>query len=317
MALSVARGGRSSQASEDPGTDRPTLALGGRAIMERVAELSDFLRSRRARLRPEDVGLPDYGRRRVPGLRREELAQLAGVSVDYYVRLEQGRDIHPSDSVLNAIAGALRLDEDERAHLFALVRPRRRPRRRAPQRVRPGVRRLLESAGVPAFVLGRRMDVLALNPLAEALIPATRGNMLRHVFLDEGSRLLYPDWDAIAAETVAYLRLIAGDDPDDPELIELVGELSLRSEPFRRLWGRHDVRSKSFGVKRFDHPQVGPLELQYECLQLPDAGQLLVMYTAAPGSASETALTLLATLRGDEDRGAAGDDDRVLGVRRR
>jgi len=180
-----------------------------------MADLSDFLRSRRARLRPEDVGLPDYGRRRVPGLRREELAQLAGVSVDYYVRLEQGRDIHPSDSVLDAIAGALRLSDDERAHLFALVRPRRRPRRRVPQRVRPGVQRLLDSAGVPAFVLGRRMDVLAANALANALIPGTH-NMLRHVFLDEASRLLYPEWDAIAAETVAYLRLIAGDDPADP-----------------------------------------------------------------------------------------------------
>jgi transcriptional regulator with XRE-family HTH domain len=286
--------------------------------MDAVSELGDFLRTRRARLQPHDVGLPDYGRRRVPGLRREELAQLAGVSVDYYVRLEQGRDIHPSDSVLDAIAGALRLDDDERAHFFALVRPRRRPRRRAPQRVRPGVKRLLDSVGVPAFVLGRRMDVLAYNALAAALVcGCTEGNMLRHVFLDEGTRMLYPEWDAIASETVAYLRLIAGDDPDDPELIALVGELSLRSEPFRRLWARHDVRSKSAGVKRFMHPQVGPLELAYETLRLADADQMLVTYTAAPGSESETALKLLEQLGGDQDRGAVGDDDRVLGVRRR
>jgi len=277
-----------------------------------MAELSDFLRSRRARLRPEDVGLPDYGRRRVPGLRREELAQLAGVSVDYYVRLEQARDIHPSDSVLDAIAGALRLSDDERAHLFALVRPSRRPRRRAPQRVRPAVRRLLDSAGVPAFVLGRRMDVLAANALAEAL--HARGNMLRQVFLDDGARVFFPEWEAVAAETVAYLRLTA--DPDDPQLIELVGELSLRSEDFRSLWARHDVKAKSFGVKRFEHPQVGPLELEYESLALPDPDQVLVTYTAAPGSPSATALSLLATLGREQDRGAVGDHDRVLGVRR-
>src|SRR5437868_6985400 len=144
-----------------------------------MAELGDFLRSRRARLQPQDVGLPDYGRRRVPGLRREELAQLAGVSVDYYVRLEQGRDIHPSDSVLDAVASALRLSDDERAHLFTLVRPGSRPRRRAPQRVRPGVRRLLDSLAVPAFVIGRRMDVLAVNALGAALHCRAGGNMLR------------------------------------------------------------------------------------------------------------------------------------------
>jgi transcriptional regulator with XRE-family HTH domain len=281
--------------------------------MKAVSELGDFLRSRRARLQPADVGLPDFGRRRVPGLRREEIAQLAGVSADYYVRLEQGRDIQPSDSVLDAIAGALRLDDAERGHLYALVRPRRRSRRRAPQRVRPGVRRLLDGLGVPAFVLGRRMDVLAANPLAAAL--HARGNMVRQVFLDEGARVFLPDWEAVAAETVAYLRLAA--DPEDPELVELVGELSLRSEDFRRLWARHDVKAKSFGVKRFEHPQVGPLELAYESLVLPDPDQVLVTYTAAPGSASETGLRLLATLCGDEDRSAFGDDDRVLGVRRR
>jgi transcriptional regulator with XRE-family HTH domain len=283
-----------------------------------MAELGDFLRTRRARLQPQDVGLPDYGRRRVPGLRREELAQLAGVSVDYYVRLEQGRDIHPSDSVLDAVASALRLDEDERQHLITLVRPRRRARRRPTERVRPGVQRLLDSMEVPAFVVGRRMDVLAYNALAAALVSGFRErNMLRHVFLDEGAQDLYPDWEKLAEETVAFVRLSAGEDPDDAQLVELVGELSLRSESFRRMWARHDVKAKSFGRKRFEHPQVGPLELDYECLRLADPDQVMVTYTAAPGTPSETALKLLAQLSREEDRGGLGDDDRVFEVRRR
>jgi transcriptional regulator with XRE-family HTH domain len=283
-----------------------------------MAELGDFLRTRRARLQPHDVGLPDYGRRRVPGLRREELAQLAGVSVDYYVRLEQGRDIHPSDPVLDAIAQALRLDDDERAHLIALVRPRRRARRRPSERVRPGVQRLLDQMGdVPAVVVGRRLDVLASNPLGAALTGLREPNLMRHVFLDESARGLYPEWEQVAAQTVAFLRLSAGQDPDDAQLVELVGELSLRSDAFRRLWAKHDVKSKCFGVKRFAHPQVGPLELDYETLALPDTDQLLVTYTAASGSASETNLGLLARLCREQDRGAVGDDDRVLEVRRR
>ena len=283
-----------------------------------MADLGDFLRTRRARLQPQDVGLPDYGRRRVPGLRREELAQLAGVSVDYYVRLEQGRDIQPSDSVLDAIATALRLDDAERAHLFTLVRPRKRARRRPTERVRPAVRDLVERMEFPAFVLGRRMDVLAHNALAAALLSGMREpNMLRYTFLDEGARSVYPEWDAVAADGVAFLRLTAAEDPDDVQLVELIGELSLHSEEFRKLWARHDVKSKTFGVKRFEHPQVGPLELHYESLKLADAGQTLVTYTAPRNSASETALELLATLRRDEDRGGLGDDDRVLEVRRR
>jgi transcriptional regulator with XRE-family HTH domain len=283
-----------------------------------MAELGDFLRSRRARLQPHDVGLPDYGRRRVPGLRREELAQLAGVSVDYYVRLEQGRDIQPSDSVLDAIAGALQLTDDERSHLFTLVRPRRRARRRPNERVRPGIQRLVERIEFPAFVLGRRMDVLAYNPLAAALLGGLHErNALRAIFLDEGARTLYRDWDQVAAESVAYLRLSAGEDPDDAQLVELIGELSLHSDAFRRLWARHDVKSKTFGVKCFEHPQVGPLELDYESLKLPDSDQVLVTYTAAPGSPSETGLQLLAQLGREEHRGAVGDDDGVLEVRRR
>jgi transcriptional regulator with XRE-family HTH domain len=271
--------------------------------MDPMAELGDFLRTRRARLQPQDVGLPDYGRRRVPGLRREELAQLAGVSVDYYVRLEQGRDIRPSDSVLDAVASALCLDDAEREHLFALVRPRRRARRRPSERVRRGVYQLLQ-----------RMDF----PASAALLGGLRErNMLRYTFLDEGAHALYPDWDALAADSVAFLRLTAAEDPDDVELVELIGELSLHSEPFRKLWARHDVKAKTFGSKRFDHPQVGRLELQYESLKLSDPGQTLVTYTAPVGSASETALNLLATLGREEDRRPLGDDHGVLEVRGR
>jgi transcriptional regulator with XRE-family HTH domain len=282
-----------------------------------MAELGDFLRSRRARLQPQDVGLPDYGRRRVPGLRREELAQLAGVSVDYYVRLEQGRDIQPSDSVLDAIAGALRLDDAERAHLFALVRPRKRARRRPSEHVRPAVRDLVSRMEFPAMVSGRRLDVLAANPIARALLCGlNEPNMARYAFLDDGARVLFADWDAVAQDTVAILRAAAAEDPDDAQLVELIGELSVHSAAFRKLWARHDVKAKTFGVKRYDHPQVGRLDLHWESLKLADSGQVLVTYTPAD-SASETALNLLSALGRDEDRRALGDDDRVLEVRRR
>jgi len=267
-----------------------------------MAELGDFLRTRRARLRPQDVGLPDHGRRRVPGLRREEIAQLAGVSVDYYVRLEQGRDTHPSEQVLDALARALCLDDDAVAHLHDLARPaprRRRPRER-PERVRPGVLRLLESwSAIPAFVLGRRMDVLAFNALAGMLHDgfATERNMVRLVFLDPAARDTFPDFDAVAQETVATLRAAAGADLDDPRLAELVGELSLKSDEFRRLWARHEVREKASGVKRMLHPMVGELVLGYETLRVNDAPeQLVVGYHAEPGSASERALALLGAM---------------------
>lgn len=270
------------------------------------SELGAFLRSRRARLRPEDVGLPSYGRRRVPGLRREELAQLAGVSVDYYVRLEQGRVQHPSDGVLDAIADALRLDDDERSHLHDLVGTRR-PLRRAPRpqrRVRPELRALLDAmTNVPAFVLGHRMDVLAWNELASALvadfaaIDAERRNMAWLAFLDEDSRHLYPDWDQVARDTVGFLRLAAGRHPEDTALAALIGELSVKSDDFRRWWASHHVRAKTHGTKRMVHPLVGELTLHYETLAVSgDPDQSLVTYTAKPGSASERALTLLASL---------------------
>ena len=275
--------------------------------MDRRTELSDFLRTRRAALRPAAAGVETAGeRRRVPGLRREELARLAGVSVDYYVRLEQGRGgVHPSDSVLDALARALRLDDAEHAHLRRIARAplaAAPPRRRRAQRVRPEVRQLLERMpDVPAFVLGRRMDVLAWNPLAARLhvdfggLEPRMRNMPRLVFLDEASRHLYPEWEQVARETVAYLRFEASADPDDAELHALVGELSTVSAEFRRWWARHDVREKSHGRKRYRHPLVGELELHYETLALPgDDRQTLVTYTAAPGAPSETALRMLA-----------------------
>src|SRR5947208_4337142 len=224
-------------------------------------DLGDFLRSRRARIQPEEVGLASHGRRRVPGLRREEVAQLAGVSVDYYIRLEQGRGTSRtksggvSDAVLDAIARVLRLNETEQAYLHTVARPPKKGgRRRSTPRVRPGIQLLLDSMDrTPAFVLGSRMDVLAWNALADALsgfsrMAPARRNIVRQVFLDPDGRDLYPDWAAIAAQTVAHLRLSAGSRPDDRELCELVGELSLKSEDFRRLWADHQVKACMYGV---------------------------------------------------------------------
>ncbi|MFD8965670.1 helix-turn-helix transcriptional regulator [Streptomyces sp. NPDC059568] len=269
------------------------------------AELREFLRSRRARITPEEVGLsPQGGVRRVPGLRREEVAQLAGVSVDYYVRLERGRTTSVSESVLDAVARALRLDETERDHLFAVAR-RSRARRRpmAPQRVRPGLYRVLETVGdSPAMVLGRRMDVLATNRLARALftdfdvLPHRERNMVRYIFLDESARELYTDWESSARGTVASLHLYAGRHPDDPLLAELIGELSLRDEDFRRWWADHDVLRRTHGSKRYHHPVVGDLDLEYEALTpVGDPEQTLGLHTAEPGSPSEQALRLLAS----------------------
>ncbi|MFG2597877.1 helix-turn-helix transcriptional regulator [Streptomyces sp. NPDC048462] len=264
-------------------------------------DLGDFLRSRRARIQPGDVGLNSYGRRRVPGLRREEVAQLAGVSVDYYIRLEQGRGPSVSDAVLDAVARVLGLDETEHAHLRTVARPK--PRTAAPadaQRVRPGLRLLLDTlGGAPAFVLGRRMDVLAWNAAADAVLgfselaPDAR-NVPRQVFLDPASHAFYPDWAAVATETVAHLRLDAGLHPHDKQLATLVGELSMSSEDFRRLWADHQVKAKAYGVKRIDHPAAGALTLPYETLDVPgDPDQCLVVYTPEPGTESAERLVLL------------------------
>ncbi|MGW2571775.1 helix-turn-helix transcriptional regulator [Streptomyces sp. NPDC001537] len=264
-------------------------------------DLGDFLRSRRARIRPEEVGLASHGRRRVPGLRREEVAQLAGVSVDYYIRLEQGRGPSVSDAVLDAIARVLRLDEEEHAYLYAVARPqKKRERRRAAPRIRPGIQVLLDGmAHHPAFVLGPAMDVLAWNALADALLgfsrmPAARRNIARHLFLDPDGRTVYPDWTAVAAQTVAHLRLNAGARPDDPGLRDLVGELSLKSEDFRRLWADHQVKACMYGVKRVQHPVAGLLTLPYESLTLPsEPDQTIVAYTPEAGSETAERLALL------------------------
>lgn len=263
--------------------------------------MGEFLRSRRARVSPEDVGLPGGGRRRVPGLRREELALLAGVSVDYYMRLEQGRTPAVSDAVLDAVARVLRLDETEREHLRNLVRPapRKRP---APQRLRPGLRRMLEMMGdMPTFIMGRRADVLAWNPLAGALysfedLPRSMHNAARYTFLHPYARTFYRDWPQVAAETVAYLRLDAGRHPEDEVLAAMVEELSVKDELFRKLWAQHPVVEKTHGLKRMRHPVVGDLDLHYETLTLPaDPDIALNTYTAPAGSVAEERLRLLAS----------------------
>jgi transcriptional regulator with XRE-family HTH domain len=264
--------------------------------------LGEFIKARRAQLAPEAAGLEAYGRRRVSGLRRDELALLAGISEPYLVRLEQGRDRHPSAQVLDALARALALDEDATAHLHELGRAAGAPRRRkrTPERVAPGTDRLLAAwTDVPAYLRGRRLDVLAANDLAIALSPIYRpgSNLLRAIFLDPEARELYVEWDTIARQAVAALRAVTGPDADDPALAELVGDVSIRSEEFRRLWARHDIRPTRDDVKRLRHPLVGDLELRRHALAVPGAdGQLVIAYQAEAGSASERALRLLAGL---------------------
>ncbi|MFI6168977.1 helix-turn-helix transcriptional regulator [Nocardia sp. NPDC051052] len=263
--------------------------------------LGAFLRARRELVRPEDFGMSGGGQRRVAGLRREEVAMLAGMSADYYVRLEQGRDKHPSEQVVVALARVFALDEEAVAHLRELARPvvRRRRAAQRPERVSPGLLALMEAwPNTPALVLGRHLDVLAANPLAVAVnacsVPGI--NQVRMMFLDPEARNVYPDWAIHAAETVASLRASAGD-LDDPRLTELVGELSLKSDDFRRLWARHDIRGKTAGKKRFRNPMVGELTLAYETFSVNGApGQLLVAYHAEPDSESERALALLGSM---------------------
>ncbi|MFD5411578.1 helix-turn-helix transcriptional regulator [Streptomyces nojiriensis] len=275
--------------------------------MSTAINMGEFLRTRRALLHPEDVALPDFGgRRRVAGLRREEIAQLAGVSVDYYTRMEQGRVPNPSGAVLDALARALRLDGDATRHLHRLARPqssaRNTPRRQAqPQRVRPMLQRLLDDlVDIPAMVMGRRMDVLAWNAAAVALfgdyaaLDRAERNIARITFLDETSRDLYADWPSCARGNVAYLHLDAGRHPEDPQLASLIGELSMKSADFRRWWAEHPVQDKTSGTKRFHHPVAGDLELAYETLRATDdPDQALITYAAEPGSPSHDALRML------------------------
>jgi transcriptional regulator with XRE-family HTH domain len=279
-------------------------------------DLARFLQARRGRVRPEAVGIETYGRRRVKGLRREELSALAGVSVDYYVRLEQGRASNPSEEVLDAIARALLLDDSEVLHLHRLARPgagRRAPLQRT-EVVRPGIARLLASMdGVPAYLLGRRLDLLAWTRVGSALLgdfasyPRARRNLARLVFLEPSMQELLPDWRDAACETVGLLQLAAGRNPGDPGIAALVDELSTEREAFRSLWANHDVAEVMAGTRRFHHPVVGDLTLDFETLSLPaDCSQTLVTYTAQPGSSADTSLKLLASWSASEVRAASG-----------
>ena len=270
-------------------------------------ELAQFLASRRAKVTPEQAGLPTYGRRQVPGLRREEVASLAGVSVDYYKRLERGNATGASESVLDALADALQLDDAERAHLFDLARtastvtpPRRR--RAAKSVVRPAVLQLLNSIDQPATLSTQRMDYLAANPLGRALYAPLFDsreqppNSARFTFLDPVAQEFFLDWEKAAKELVGNLRGLAGANPYDRALSDLIGELSTRSAPFRTWWAAHNVRHHQTGSKRIDHPVVGPLDLSYEVLELPaDNGLRLAVFQADPGSTTQQALDLLAS----------------------
>jgi transcriptional regulator with XRE-family HTH domain len=270
------------------------------------SEIREFLTSRRARITPDQVGLPAYGSRRVPGLRREEVAVLAGVSVPYYTRIERGDMRGVSESVLEALARALQLDDAERAHLSDLARAvqpavalrrRRQPRRR----VRPPAQQILDAlTGAAAFVRNGRLDVLAANQLGRALYsemyvsPARPVNTARFVFLDPRAPDFYRDWERSAAECTAVLRSEAGRDPYDRDLSDLVGELSTRSEAFRAHWASHNVRFHVNGVKHFHHPVVGEVSLNFERLDVAaDSGLSFFVYTAEPGSRDEEALKLL------------------------
>ena len=269
-------------------------------------DAAEFLRSRRSRLSPEDAGLPAWGgNRRVKGLRREEVALLAGVSVEYYVRLERGNLGDASQSVLDAVANALQLDEAERAHLHDLARTsstRAGSGRQTRPTVRPPVQWLLDSmTDTAAYVRNARIDILATNTLGKALYAPVfempgKPNVARFVFLDPRSQEFFVEWPKVAGESAALLRTLAGENPYDQGLTELVGELSTRSETFRTLWAAHDVRQHRTGVKRFHHPIVGDMTLSYESMEITaDAGLRLNAYVAEPGSPSAEAFGLLAS----------------------
>ncbi len=280
---------------------------------EHRAEVREFLGSRRARITPEQAGLPAYGgKRRVKGLRREEVAMLAGVSVDYYVRMERGNLSGASEPVLDALARALQLDEAERDHLFALARasgqsPKRR--RSSPTSVRPTVQHVLDAiTEAPAWVRNARHDIVAMNRLARALYspvledPRRPANTTRFVYLNPAARDFFVDWDLIANDGAAMLRLEAGRNPHDKELIELVGELSTRSEVFRQRWASHDVQFHRSGQKRLHHPVVGQLDLNYESMELPsEPGLTLNVYTTPPDTPTADALKMLASWAATQD----------------
>lgn len=276
-----------------------------------ITELGEFLRSRRDRLTLKEAGVHSYGRRRVPGLRREELAQLAGVSMTYLTRLEQGQSNNASDDVIDALARALQLNADERVHLFALAHPdpARQMVSSVPETAKPGAEQLLYAMGnVPAVLLGRFNDILAWNHVGHALLaghlnweaPAyeeTRPNQIRMLFLDEHTRELYVDWQKEAERAVASMRYVAAQFANDRSLAELVGELSMKSPEFAHLWAGHDVRLCTSGTKHLQHPVVGEMTLNYEVLHLPEGnGQRILTHTADSNSASHAALCLLCSM---------------------
>ncbi|MEU6491603.1 helix-turn-helix transcriptional regulator [Streptomyces sp. NPDC046984] len=268
--------------------------------------LGKYLRARRELVTPEQAGIPAGANRRVPGLRREEVAMLAGISADYYLRLERGRDRNPSTQVLEAIGRVLGLDEVEQSYLLGMIAPRVRPRRRhRPERVPARLDQLLATIGLPAFVEGRAFDVLASNDLAAAFSPRLRPgeNRLRSLMLDPEEQAFHRDWATAAADFVSAFRRQIGEDVDDPRFIELVGELALSSERFRALWARHDVRELEGGTALVNHPVVGEMDLHRD--KFPVENVILVVYYADHGSDSEQKLRLLASYAADARGGPA------------
>jgi transcriptional regulator with XRE-family HTH domain len=295
-----------------PGTTGPTFQSAPECILGGMdddprRELAEFLKARRTRLRPEDVGLEPGPRRRVSGLRREEIALLAGVSSDYYQRMEQGRDVRPSEQVLEALARALNFSAEESRHLYALAAAARRPvdrrQRRAPEVVPATTLRLLRTMTAPTMVVGRHLDVLAWNPLAGALLgeltalPPPERNML-WLLLQPGADLTCPDRASTVGELTAMLRTAVASDPNHPRALSLVGELAVNSDEFRTLWGRHDIEETTRGRMRIIHPLVGELNLDWDAYRLPGAspGLMIVAYTAEENSPDSERLQLLARL---------------------
>lgn len=277
--------------------------------MDHRTAVSDFLRTRRGRITPEQAGIIGGSRRRVPGLRREEVAMLAGVSVEYYARMERGDLAGVSAEVLDSVAQALRLDEAERDHLDDLARaagprPMRRRKKACEKGVTPAFQRFLDAVtGAPVWVRDRRMDFVAANALGRALYaplfedPSGRANTARFTFLDPAARLFFPDWEANADGIVATMRTYAGQNPLDKGLTDLIGELVTRSDAFRQRWSVHDVRHHRAGAKRIHHPVVGDLELSYEAMDLPaNPDWFMFAYTAEPGSPTEERIRLLGSL---------------------
>ncbi|MFK0110133.1 helix-turn-helix transcriptional regulator [Streptomyces sp. NPDC091217] len=282
--------------------------------------LGDFLRARREALKPQDVGLPEHGRRRVPGLRREEVAMLAGVSSDYYMRLEQGRETSPSPQVIDAIAAALHLDDETHDHLRRLTRASQE-RRSVPachDRISPQLLQLIDSwPDTPAFILGPALDVLAHNALAAALHSGFQrfDNLARMVFLDSAGRTFYRDWDRAANSCVAELRAAYGHDPDSPRITEVVETVCAKSPEFAELWARHEVKGKTQQAKDLAHPEVGALEIRFSAFTVNDAPhQQLVVYQAEPASATAAAFAELRSRfgRGESAQMVQGESGRAL-----